>query len=278
MAKIWDLTNKELKEKLGKFLNAGLDWNSKVSLQLLEQLKDEHDEVRCEWERLSNIFGSQTLSRIRSCLPGLVANGSLRLLEKTLGCERYEVIVSSNGHSRSAEVQREEITETIPFAETDRIITHYNLNASQAETYRFLVQRCLELTTNAVLVTAAQVGEGLGVTSSAAYGRLQSLLKAGVICKVPEKSSTNGMCFKVALKLEDVTALQASDVQSAPTVHVERAEKNVIPALIELLRRSDVQLEPKEAYEKRLKQAQADVNFYYQLVHNYDMVASALGK
>lgn len=75
-----------------------------------------------------------------------------------------------------------------------------------------------------------------------------------------------------------MAALQASDVQSAPTVHVERAEKNAIPALIELLRRSDVQLEPKEAHEKRLKQAQSDVSFYYQLVHNYDMLASALGK
>ena len=277
MAKIWDLTNKELRDKLGRFLNSGLDWNAKVCLQFLEQLKDDHDEVRCEWDRLTNIFGSQTLSRIRSCLPGLVSNGSLRLLEKTPSFERYECVVNTNGQNGNKE-KEPVVTDGVPYSEIDTIIKHYNLNVSQANTYRFLAQRCLELKTNAILVTAAQVAKATEVTNFTAYERMKSLQRTGLIYKVPEKSSTSGTYFKVALKMDDIASLHDSDVASRETVQVERAEKGIIPALIGLLRRSEVNLESKDVYDSRLKQAQADVTFYYQIVQNYDMLASALRK
>lgn len=276
MAKIWDLTNKELKDRLAGFLTDSLDWNAKVCLQLLEQLKDGHGEVRCEWDRLSGLFGSQTLSRVRACLPGLVTSGALRLLERTSNYERYQLIQPDVGNGKGAATPN--AAQSVPYSEADQIILHCNLNLSQQETYRYLVERCLELKTNAIFVTASMVAQACGISAFSAHERLKSLQKTGVIYKVPDRSSTKGTFLRVALKMEDIDSLRDSDVQSTKTVEVERAEKNVIPALIELIRRSGIQLEPREVYEQKLKQAQSDVSYYYQIVQHYDMIASAIRK
>ncbi len=175
-----------------------------------------------------------------------------------------------------------------PKYEIDRIIKHCNLNSSQLETYTFLANRCTEQDTDQVTTTAVQLGQSMGVGHLTAQQRLISLQKVGLIHKVgrvfSRTSFLRGTVFRVALKLEEVGALGSieagSDAAEAPAEAAETDTKGgppqVVTAALQLLRRSGVQLEDKAAYEARLRQAQDDVAFYYQIVQNYDTLSQTL--
>lgn len=162
-----------------------------------------------------------------------------------------------------------------PQAEIERVVKHCNLNASQAVTYRYLAGRCLEQHASEIRVTAVQIGEWTGVSQLAAAQRLKSLLSTGLIHKL--KATSGGTVLRVALRLDEVGTLE-NPVAAEPPVEVAPPPQNqqVLGAVLGLLRRSGVALEPLEVYQARLREAQDDVSFFYQIVQNYDALVDAL--